>query len=731
MGVTRFYGAYIKKLPYDDLLQKKFPENLAGLLLDMNSILHNVASEVFGYSETLSDEASVKEHIRNTPYEELLVEFNVSVCKKLETFLNRYKPEDYIVFAVDGVAPFAKINQQRQRRFRGALSRKGDGFDTCSITPGTAFMNSFDAYFKKWLDVSKAKGILPPVSIYFNHLTTGEGEHKLYKYLRDSYDKFDATKSHLVYGADADLIMLALLNPVKNLFIHREDLDRVINIDALRVGLSIEFPDKPALLSDYVLLMYLIGNDFLPHLVTSFDIEFALEHILSTFKRFSLPLTSGDKILWYNFLLFLKELERDEAKMLIDTFVRTRGSSNRLKALSDEVVNVAAKSFNMPVFRKRYYEDTVKTLNHVKPRNTVHLDVAEAYLKGLQWTFLYYRRGSSYTIDWKYCYPYHFAPLICDMVECLTRKGIQETEVGFDDEVPEPFYDAIEASPNPINVNHQLLMVVPPTSHEKVLPKHLHAVASELYHAYPKTFVVDKQLTVAEYQGVCLLPNIDIQYLLHFYPELENAQLSEGSIVVETTKKRREKSHDKKPANTVVGIMKRYESTYEAEKVKKGLPIRKFEHKREDRRHEPRDKKRFDGKSDRHQEFQRDKKPRQDFQKQGEFRRDQQPRQDFQKQGEFQRDKQPRQDFQKQGEFQRDKQPRQDFHRPAYHKNPADRNQTVYRNKTWTRPGLDNPAPQHGASVQYRASPRAVDVSFRPSPRPEPRKPFDEDVIEP
>jgi 5'-3' exoribonuclease 1 len=71
------------------------------------------------------------------------------------------KPKKLLFIAVDGVAPRAKLNQQRSRRFRAARDRKeamenagktgdnsGDVFDSNCITPGTEFMYHLSVWLK-------------------------------------------------------------------------------------------------------------------------------------------------------------------------------------------------------------------------------------------------------------------------------------------------------------------------------------------------------------------------------------------------------------------------------------------------------------------------------------------------------------------------------------------------------------------------------------------------------
>jgi len=125
------------------------------------------------------------------------------------------RPRKLLMIAVDGVAPRAKMNQQRSRRFRSAQEAaekdqqtaefhamlkaqgksedNGDGeegpkktWDSNSITPGTPFMDLLAASLRYWVSYKastdpaweKLKVIISDATV------PGEGEHKIMNFVR-------------------------------------------------------------------------------------------------------------------------------------------------------------------------------------------------------------------------------------------------------------------------------------------------------------------------------------------------------------------------------------------------------------------------------------------------------------------------------------------------------------------------------------------------------------------
>ena len=81
------------------------------------------------------------EYKNNDDFERKLIS---AVCKKIEDYIQQISPNQVVYIAFDGVAPVAKLNQQKNRRYKSWFINNYDSNDnkkrdSTAITPGTEF----------------------------------------------------------------------------------------------------------------------------------------------------------------------------------------------------------------------------------------------------------------------------------------------------------------------------------------------------------------------------------------------------------------------------------------------------------------------------------------------------------------------------------------------------------------------------------------------------------------
>ena len=142
MGVPRFFLWLYKKYKSQKfILSKDEIPIIDSLLIDTNCLLHPQCFKILGQNTKIKN---------NIELERMMIEECISYLKFIIEFIDA-KKEVYI--AIDGVAPIAKIKQQRQRRFSSVNKRKLDEslkrkhkkeiatfWNNSAITPGTEFM---------------------------------------------------------------------------------------------------------------------------------------------------------------------------------------------------------------------------------------------------------------------------------------------------------------------------------------------------------------------------------------------------------------------------------------------------------------------------------------------------------------------------------------------------------------------------------------------------------------
>ena len=214
--------------------------SIDNLYFDMNGIIHPCA------------------HPEDRDAPSSLAEMFNSIFDYCDKLIRIIKPKKLIYMAIDGVAPRAKMNQQRSRRFRAAmdaqqkerisskiedewrnkglpsdfLNSKNEEkfkFDSNCITPGTEFLDQCSIAVRTYIKSRLNNDPLwKDLNVIFSDASVpGEGEHKILDFIRTqrTYDSYDPNTYHCIYGADADLIMLSLIMHEPHFCVIRESLN--------------------------------------------------------------------------------------------------------------------------------------------------------------------------------------------------------------------------------------------------------------------------------------------------------------------------------------------------------------------------------------------------------------------------------------------------------------------------------------------------------------------------
>ena len=485
MGIPYYFSYLIQN--YNEIIKNlNTINNINNLYIDSNSIIYDSVKNI--------------EHLyeNNEQFENLLI---TNVIEKLEEIINYIKPTNRIIIAFDGIPPFAKIKQQKNRRYKSYIQNnllnKKNVWDTISITPGTKFMNKLDYKLSKHFT---QKNIILSLSN-----VAGEGEHKIFKYIRNN--KHD-DENILIYGMDADLFMLSLLHLKysKNIYLYREtpsfinslncslnkDEKYYININILGLRIfnimtsEIEFNYELfyKIIEDYILLCFFLGNDFMPHFpilnirLNGLDLLLNLyKQLFNNKKHF---IDDNNKILWSNLKLYLTKLAENEKNLFIELHnYREKFSKKYLPNNTEEEkekkfmltpsLNLNIENYINPsedFWEYRYYYSLFDV--DIDLCNNIINKIAYNYLETLQWTYYYY---SDDCYNWKHYYKYDYAPLLTDLYKHV------------------PYFNSelILKQEKDVLTSNILLAIVLPYNSLNLLPNNIHNYLLKNYENHYRT----------------------------------------------------------------------------------------------------------------------------------------------------------------------------------------------------------------------------------------------------
>jgi 5'-3' exoribonuclease 2 len=442
------------------------------------------------------------------------------------------------------------MHQQRKRRYMSAWRKNMiktktgiDPFpwDTNAITPGTGFMNKLSAGLNEHFSTSK----YPFKVILRDSNNPGEGEAKIMQYIREPDAAPIARMHDIIYGLDADLIMLSLASirhttdacndniSKPAIYLLREPPHYEIkqcskpflyfDVNALHNCIEKEMGKNRVW--DYVALCFLLGNDFMPPLsylkIKNNGIQKLLTAYRTTIESSSENeyLVSPDGILHLDILLRvlenLKETEDAEIQEAEKTYFKETESrfiktNDVVQRISNELDTYPMKNKSAsvkpekPGWRPNYYHMLFKTTD-IKDVNNICLN----YLEGFVWTHAYYFTKQCVSYDWMYRYEY--SPTIVDLNNFLSSFGdpTQANQMLVDIKT-----SIVKRNPRiEYNTDLQLLIVLPPSS--KHLLKHEFAklmtdVSLGCVHMYPDTFSIGTYLKTFLWECHPELPPVDV-----------------------------------------------------------------------------------------------------------------------------------------------------------------------------------------------------------------------------
>jgi 5'-3' exonuclease len=499
MGIPSYFRKLLQR--HGQIVSQNGPSKVGVLAMDFNCLIYTVARRREDYP--VEGGAEAKEAWEKSLCGDVAAEM-VAIWKRVG------KPARTIV-CLDGVVPMAKVRQQRMRRFKSVWIKslegdKGGGWDTNCITPGTAFMRTLRAELVR-VSQREMKGC-----VISGTDEPGEGEHKIMRWIRDHRGELKAGEAIIVYGLDADLILLTMIAstltpcPIYLLREHMEFKGVVQGLDSQEltyIYLNLQMLKEKLGIHDtqttmnYIGLMSFMGNDFLPHSLTHRLTDDGHECVMRELRR-------GEKVVrevegrWrYDVDVVVDILRRwsmEEEERMIRMIESKRSARSRIgqkgpdgKPLAEYETLPLKWDVEKEILREGSKElvegwrDIYLTWIHPRGGEGVRSWSCREYVGGLDWILQYYT-GHEVSLDWMF--PSWTPPLWSEIVRYLEGGGsVSAAEVGNGGE--------------PLKPIEQLALVLPRESWgliEEVLYKAIPSIAPQFFPTRFEVHSVGKRM---------------------------------------------------------------------------------------------------------------------------------------------------------------------------------------------------------------------------------------------
>lgn len=420
---------------------------------------------------------------------------NEEVCKTLVGIWNAASCPAKVFIAVDGVVPMAKIKQQRMRRFKsvwwagkeyemGVRKRGDERWDTNAITPGTAYMEGLGRRLQQLCAARSGWTVSTSDE-------PGEGEHKAMAWIRRGALGADEG-TVVVYGLDADLILLSMLTGREYLkqpcVLMREKTEFGTNAAKFGAAPFLFFSvqhllkslcpveEEASFLLDYVAVMCLLGNDFLPHGLTLKIRDGGHDVLLGKMRGLrAAGLSFVDyetkRVKYDTFQRLFEELASTEEAALLQAIYTKKGMRPMPPRNDAERLMLSVQGLPQTWFVEKEFLEAGRLRDDWREVYGHHVPAAAVreYLHGIQWVVDYYVGNS---VDTMWYYPWHLPPLWSQLA---TLTSSAETVV---------FIEGQE----PLKPQEQLAIVLPLESWHLIRSKELRRAPTLLPQFWPSAY---------------------------------------------------------------------------------------------------------------------------------------------------------------------------------------------------------------------------------------------------